>query len=153
VPFAPAPDLARENRFVAPWDFIWGDAEPIDLDGHGTHVAGTIGQLTKNGIGAAGMAFNARLMPIKVIAGDWDQIYDTRQQALREILHSTRQRVERERSQTDAAIERLLTPDQRQHYRERCANLESSVLIRPTGPLLSGQVPAPPQVASAMCRE
>jgi serine protease len=75
VPFAPAPDLARENRFVAPWDFIWGDAEPIDLDGHGTHVAGTIGQLTNNGSGGAGMAFNARLMPVKVIAGDWDQIF------------------------------------------------------------------------------
>jgi serine protease len=75
VPFAPAPDLASENRFVAPWDFIWGDADPVDLDGHGTHVAGTIGQLTNNGTGGAGMAFNARIMPVKVVGGDWDEIF------------------------------------------------------------------------------
>ncbi len=74
VPFAPAPDLARDNRFVAPRDFIWNDESPLDVDGHGTHVAGTIGQLSNNGLEGVGMAFNARLMPVKVIAGDWDQI-------------------------------------------------------------------------------
>lgn len=76
VPFAAAPDLAGPNRFVAPRDFIWGDDAPVDLDGHGTHVAGTIGQLTNNGLGVAGMAFNVRLMPVKVVSGDWDFIFD-----------------------------------------------------------------------------
>jgi serine protease len=75
VPFAAAPELVGPNRFVAPRDFVWDDNEPVDLDGHGTHVSGTIGQLTNNGVGVAGVAFNVRLMPIKVIDGAWDFIF------------------------------------------------------------------------------
>ncbi|MEW6320801.1 MAG: S8 family serine peptidase [Acidobacteriota bacterium] len=75
VPFAAAPELGGASRFVAPRDFIWDDDVPVDLTGHGTHVAGTIGQLTNNGVGVAGMAFNVRLMPVKVIAGEWDFIF------------------------------------------------------------------------------
>ena len=75
IPFAAAPDLAGPDRFVAPWDFIWADDTPVDLAGHGTHVAGTIGQLTDNGIGVASMAFNVRIMPLKVIANEWDLIF------------------------------------------------------------------------------
>jgi serine protease len=75
VPFAAAPDLGDASRFVAPFDFIWNDNMPLDLDGHGTHVAGTIGQLTNNGQGVAGMAFNARLMPVKVIQDVWDDVF------------------------------------------------------------------------------
>ena len=48
VPFAAAPDLGGADRFVSPRDFIWETTTPMDLDGHGTHVAGTIGQLTNN---------------------------------------------------------------------------------------------------------
>ncbi|MDE3156851.1 MAG: S8 family serine peptidase [Acidobacteriota bacterium] len=73
--FAPAPDLASANRFVSPWDFIWGDADPVDLDGHGTHVSGTLGQLTNNNVGTAGMAYNVRIMPVKVLDGNWDDIF------------------------------------------------------------------------------
>lgn len=75
VPFAVAPDLGDASRFVAPRDFIWNDNAPVDLDGHGTHVAGTIGQSTNNGAGVAGMAFNVRIMPVKVIAGEWDFVF------------------------------------------------------------------------------
>jgi serine protease len=75
VPFAAAPDLGSADRFVAPRDFIWDTATPFDLDGHGTHVTGTIGQLTNNGEGVAGMAFNVRIMPVKVIATDWDFVF------------------------------------------------------------------------------
>jgi serine protease len=75
VPFAVAPELGDASRFVAPRDFIWNDTDPVDLDGHGTHVAGTIGQLTNNNLGVAGMAFNVRLMPVKVIDGEWDFIF------------------------------------------------------------------------------
>jgi len=75
VPFAAAPDLGGPGRFVAPRDFIWETTTPMDLEGHGTHVAGTIGQLTNNGMGVAGMAFNVRLMPIKVLTTDWDVIF------------------------------------------------------------------------------
>ncbi|MPZ21319.1 MAG: S8 family serine peptidase [Luteitalea sp.] len=76
VPFSAAPDLDGPNRFVAPRDFIWNDEDPVDLEGHGTHVAGTIGQLTDNDVGVAGVAFNVRIMPVKVISGAWDTVFD-----------------------------------------------------------------------------
>jgi serine protease len=77
VPFAAAPELgvSESPRFVAPRDFVWGDNLPVDLDGHGTHVSGTIGQLTNNGVGVAGMAYNVRIMPVKVIQSTWDEIF------------------------------------------------------------------------------
>jgi serine protease len=75
IPFAAAPELGDAGRFVAPYDFIWDDDTPVDMDGHGTHVAGTIGQVTNNGVGTAGMAFNVRLMPVKVIDGFWDAYF------------------------------------------------------------------------------
>jgi serine protease len=62
---------------VTPRDFIWDDNLPFDLSGHGTHVAGTIGQLTNNGMGVAGVAFNVRIMPVKVIDTEWDFIFDS----------------------------------------------------------------------------
>jgi serine protease len=73
--FVPAPQLASAGRFVAPRDFIWDDDLPVDLDGHGTHVSGTIGQLTNDGAGTAGVAFGVKLMPVKVVDGIWDQIF------------------------------------------------------------------------------
>ncbi|MBM3819014.1 MAG: hypothetical protein FJW14_08360, partial [Acidimicrobiia bacterium] len=75
VPFAAAPDLAPLERFVSPRDFIWNTDLPLDLDGHGTHVTGTIGQATNNSVGGAGVAFNVRIMPVKVIGSIWDQIF------------------------------------------------------------------------------
>jgi serine protease len=79
VPFAAAPELgpSGSTRFASPRDFIWGDEIPVDLDGHGTHVAGTIGQLTNNSNGVAGMAYNVRLMPVKIIQGLWDEIFNS----------------------------------------------------------------------------
>jgi len=77
VPYAAAPDLGGPSRFVAPRDFIWNSSDPVDTDGHGTHVAGTVGQLTDNGLGAAGVAFNVRIMPVKCITADWDDIFDS----------------------------------------------------------------------------
>jgi len=75
VPFAQAPDLGPASRFVSPYDFIWNDDQPVDMDGHGTHVAGTIGEATGNDLGVAGVAYNVRLMPVKVISTDWDDIF------------------------------------------------------------------------------
>ena len=79
VPFAVAPELGSSDstRFVSPRDFIWDDALPLDLDGHGTHVSGTVGQLTNNGVGVAGMAYNVRIMPVKIIQGIWDEIFSS----------------------------------------------------------------------------
>ena len=64
--FKRATDLAG-TEFVAPWDFNQNDAHPNDDNGHGTHVAGTIAQNTNNAYGVAGVAYNARIMPIKVL--------------------------------------------------------------------------------------
>jgi serine protease len=75
IPYSAAPQLVggtASGRIVAPHDFIWDDDEPLDFNGHGTHVSGTIGQLTNDGVGTAGVAFNVKLMPVKVIANEWD---------------------------------------------------------------------------------
>ena len=61
-----APDLAGTS-FVAGYDFINNDAHPNDDHGHGTHVAGTVAQTTNNSMGVAGVAYNACLMPVKVL--------------------------------------------------------------------------------------
>ena len=47
------------------WDFVNNDALPADDNGHGTHVAGTIGARGNNGIGVTGVAWTVRLMPLK----------------------------------------------------------------------------------------
>jgi serine protease len=61
-----APDLRRKT-FVHPWDFVQRDAHPDDVYGHGTHVAGTIAQTTNNHLGTAGIAYNAKIMPLRVL--------------------------------------------------------------------------------------
>jgi serine protease len=66
-----APELA-DTKFAPGYDFVWDDDEPVDLDGHGTHVTGTIAQVTNNDTGPAGMAFNVTIMPIKAVPGEWD---------------------------------------------------------------------------------
>ena len=49
------------------WDFVSGDNDPADENGHGTHVAGTIGADRGNGLGVAGVVDGARLMPLRVL--------------------------------------------------------------------------------------
>jgi serine protease len=71
--FRRAPDLRRWT-FVRPYDFIDDDRHPNDVFGHGTHVSGTIAQTTGNGVATAGIAYNAKIMPLRVLddqgAGD-----------------------------------------------------------------------------------
>lgn len=61
-----APDFSGTN-FVPGYDFVNDDAHPNDNSAHGTHVAGTVAQTTNNSIGAAGLAFDCSLMPVKVL--------------------------------------------------------------------------------------
>ncbi len=57
-----------ETKFVKGYDFV-NDREKADDDnGHGTHVAGTIAQATNNKYGVAGIAYEASLMPLKVLS-------------------------------------------------------------------------------------
>lgn len=60
-------DLAGAS-FVDGYDFVNDRVEALDDHGHGTHVAGTIAQRTGNGRGVAGVAFEATLMPLKVLS-------------------------------------------------------------------------------------
>jgi serine protease len=62
---AKVPDLTDE-RFVDGYDFINDETNASDDQGHGTHIAGTIGQNTNNGYGVAGIAPAVSLMPLKV---------------------------------------------------------------------------------------
>ncbi len=64
--FLRSPDFTS-GQFVKGYDFIDGDALPLDENGHGTHVAGTIAEKTNNGIGLTGLAFRAKLMPVRVL--------------------------------------------------------------------------------------
>lgn len=65
-PFSRGTDLAG-TRCQGGWNFVADSPEAYDDQGHGTHVAGTIAQTTNNGVGAAGLAFCATLMPVKVL--------------------------------------------------------------------------------------
>jgi serine protease len=55
------------DQFVMPFNFISGNEHANDDHGHGTHVAGTIAQLTNNGVGVAGVGQQIKLMPLKVL--------------------------------------------------------------------------------------
>ncbi|BAZ05956.1 S8 family peptidase [Calothrix sp. NIES-3974] len=47
------------------WDFVGNDYNPMDEETHGTHVAGIIAA-EANGYGMVGVAYNAKIMPIRV---------------------------------------------------------------------------------------
>ncbi|WP_224362346.1 S8 family serine peptidase [Hyalangium versicolor] len=64
--FKQVPDL-KGAKFAKGYDFVNDDEHANDDHGHGTHVAGTIAQATNNGEGVAGVAFEATLMPVKVL--------------------------------------------------------------------------------------
>lgn len=55
---------------VKPYNTAKDNRNVFDNDGHGTHVAGTIGQKTNNERGAAGLAYGACIMPVKVLGDD-----------------------------------------------------------------------------------
>ncbi|MBE9035384.1 S8 family peptidase [aff. Roholtiella sp. LEGE 12411] len=57
-----------ETKFVKGYDFVNDQEEAKDDNGHGTHVAGTIAQATNNKYGVAGIAYEANLMPLKVLS-------------------------------------------------------------------------------------
>lgn len=64
--FRRSPDFAS-GQFTKGYDFVDDDTLPLDENGHGTHVAGTIAEKTNNGIGLTGLAFRAKLMPVRVL--------------------------------------------------------------------------------------
>jgi len=60
----------NETTFVRGYNFVGNNTNADDDHGHGTHVAGTIAESTNNGIGVAGVAYRASIMPIKVLSAE-----------------------------------------------------------------------------------
>ena len=52
---------------VRGWDWVDDDNDPIDISGHGTHVAGTVAARGDNGVGVTGIAWNTRILPLRVL--------------------------------------------------------------------------------------
>ncbi len=61
---APAPQQLTSGS-VYGWDFVTGRANPPDLHGHGTHIAGIIGAVANTKTGTAGVAQDVQLMPVR----------------------------------------------------------------------------------------
>jgi serine protease len=66
--FRKSPDFSR-TRFVAPHDFVANSRFPLDRNGHGTFVAGVVGESTDNITGLTGLAYGASIMPVRVLDG------------------------------------------------------------------------------------
>lgn len=49
------------------WNYVDNNADPMDLHGHGTHVAGIIGAAGNNGAGTAGICWKASIMAVRVL--------------------------------------------------------------------------------------
>ncbi len=64
--FRRSPDFGR-FQFVRGYDFVGHDPYPNDRNGHGTFVAGTIAEETNNRYGLAGIAYGAKIMPVRVL--------------------------------------------------------------------------------------
>jgi serine protease len=64
--FRRSPDLSG-SRLRRGYDFVASDPYPDDHNGHGTHVASTVAESADNEIGLVGLAYGARIMPVRVL--------------------------------------------------------------------------------------
>jgi serine protease len=64
--FRRSPDFGRYT-FVKGYDFVDKSPYAYDRNGHGTFVASTIAEATNNRYGLTGLAFAARIMPVRVL--------------------------------------------------------------------------------------
>jgi serine protease len=71
MPFGINTDI-DPSRITGARDFVFWTGPVLDMDGHGSHVAGTVAQTTNNNLGYAGVAYNAKIMPLKVCLSFWE---------------------------------------------------------------------------------
>ncbi|MCK4352576.1 S8 family serine peptidase [candidate division WOR-3 bacterium] len=57
------------------WNFVNNNNDPNDGTGHGSHCAGTIGAVTDNNIGVAGVSWKSKLMAVKVLNNSGSGLY------------------------------------------------------------------------------
>jgi thermitase len=70
-------DLTHQDlvgKLVPGYDFSDNDPDPSDSDGHGTHCSGNIGAATNNGVGIAGIAWNCKVMPLKIFPNAFSSV-------------------------------------------------------------------------------
>ncbi len=60
---------------VRGWDTADADNNPADSYGHGTHCAGIAAAQTDNSIGISGVAWNCRIMPVKIDSMVWERAF------------------------------------------------------------------------------
>ena len=80
------PDLQGNIWINRGWDFAGArekdeahtvqDSDPMDVDGHGTHVSGIIAAMGNNGLGIAGINWQAKIMALKVEADNSQYFQD-----------------------------------------------------------------------------
>ncbi|HEU4326058.1 MAG TPA: S8 family serine peptidase [Roseiflexaceae bacterium] len=59
--------LDLKRKLLPGYDFVNGDADPRDDEGHGTHTAGVAAADTDNSIGIAGVCWGCMILPVKVL--------------------------------------------------------------------------------------
>ena len=62
------PDM--QGAFVGGYDFINGDSDPADDNGHGSGAAGVVGARSDNGVGVTGYCSRCSIMPVKIAGAD-----------------------------------------------------------------------------------
>jgi subtilisin family serine protease len=61
-------DVPPDEGCVWEGDFLTRDEDPSDENGHGTHCAGIAAGIPDNARGIAGVAWNCKIMPVRVLA-------------------------------------------------------------------------------------
>lgn len=69
------PDLA--GKLVPGWNLYDNNADTSDVYGHGTNVAGVIGAAANNALGVASLAWNTKIMPVRISQPDGYAYYST----------------------------------------------------------------------------
>ncbi|MGE5250345.1 MAG: S8 family serine peptidase [Bacteroidota bacterium] len=62
------PDLA--GKVYKGWDFVDSDGDPMDANGHGTHVAGIAAGSTNNTVGISGVSPASHILAVRVLGYD-----------------------------------------------------------------------------------